>query len=66
MVGFVSAKNGIPRTIGEGNRSKTTHECAWLPGTIALSKATILKCTRTRLVLCNTYPSASYTASLQA
>ena len=59
MVGFVLAKNGIPRTTGEGNQSKTTHECAFLPGIIAPSKATILKCTRTRLVLRNTYPSAS-------
>ena len=51
MVGFVSAKNSVPRTTGEGNRSKTTHEYACLPGTIALSKATILKHTRMCLVL---------------
>ena len=59
MVGFISAKNGIPRTTGEGNQSKTTHEYACLPGTIALSQATILKRTRTRLVLRKTYPSTS-------
>ena len=65
MVGFVPAKNGIPKITGEGNWSNTTHECACMPCTIALSKATIYKHTSTCLLLCNTYLSASKTARLQ-
>ena len=66
MVGFVSAKYGIPKITGEGNQSNTTHVYACLPGTIAPSEATILKCTSICLLRCNTHPSTILTTSLQA
>ena len=66
MVGFMSAKNGIPKITREGNQSNTTYVYPWLISTIAMSKATILKSTSMHLLLCNTYLSTSWTTSLQA
>ena len=66
MVGFVSAKNSILRITRESKPSNTTYEYVYLPCTVAPSKATILKCTSTHLLLCYTYLSTSYIVSLQA